>query len=325
MSYCHLLGGGAQTRFIFGKPGEANYLIPNDLKAAMQYASPSLSAITAPSSLSAGASGSASVTNSPGLTYLWVITNGVINSGQGTNAINFTANANPTTVRVKATNTASNHGPQGQTGVSITDSKDITVIEVSYNAPTNVAATATSSTSVSVTWTVATGTAPVQYDVYRSSNGTTFTQLGFTAHPGTNFNDNTASAGVAYLYKVRSAGAGSTNESADSNRDLATTAVYTDDPVVSSSTLIKRAHVTELRAAVDAVRTLAGLTAGTYTDPTLTAGATLVKASHIADLRAALDAARAALSLSAISYGAPVTTSTVIAASHITELRMGVR
>ena len=327
MSYCHLPpGNSTSTRYIFGKVGEASHLMTDNMKAAMQDATPSLSAITAPVTLTSGASGTASVTNVAGMTYLWTITNGVINSGQGTNSINFTANTNPTNVKIKATNTATNPGPQGQTGCSITDNKDVTVTSVSYNPPTSVLATATSTTSVSISWSAPGGPTPVQYDVYRSSDGLTYSQINSVTHPTTVYSDNTASANIAYLYKVRSAAAGGTNESTDSNRDLATTVIFTDDPLVAMSTSVKATHISQLRTAVNAVRALASLGAGSYTDPTITATVTPIKAVHITDLRTALDAARSSLTLSALSYGESIVGgSTTIKASHFTELRNGVK
>jgi len=327
MSYCHFTFGAANTRYIFGKAGEASYVMPAELKSAIQNATPSLSAITAPATLAAGASGTASVANVSGLTYLWTITNGVINSGQGTSSVNFTATSNPANVKVKATNTASTQGPQGQRDCSITDNKDVAVTGSTYSPPAGVLATAASTTSVSITWSLPAGTAPVQYDVYRTSDGVNYgTMINSVLHPATTYTDNTAVPGTAYLYTVRSAGASGISESADSNRDLATTVIFTDDPLVASTTLIKAAHITELRTAVNAVRTLAGLGSGSYTDPTLTAGATPTKAVHINDLRAALDAARSSLSLAALSYAETVTASTTtITTGHITELRGGVK
>jgi Fibronectin type III domain len=197
---------------------------------------------------------------------------------------------------------------------------------VSYSPPTGVTATATTNTSVSISWSAPGGTTPDQYDVYRSSNGTTYSQINFVNHPTTVYVDNTASADTAYLYKVRSAGAGGTNESTDSNRDLATTVLFTDDPLVAQSTLVKATHITQLRTAVNAVRTLASLGAGSYTDPSLTVNVTPAKAAHINDLRTAIDAARSNLTLTALSYGETVTGgATSIKASHITELRNGVK
>ena len=315
MSYCHLRPGGAtNSRWIFGKTGEASYVVPVAMKAAIQSATPNLSAITAPASLASGASGTASVTNVGGLTYAWTITNGTINSGQGTSSINFTATANPTNVKITATNSA---------GCSITDNADVDVT-VGYNAPTGVTATPQSSTSVLVSWGLPTGTAPVQYNVYRSANGLTFGSVGSIAHPNTSFSDNTASPNTAYLYKVRSSD-GAQTESADSNRDLATTVVFTDT-LVAGTTSVRAIHLTELRTAVDAVRLLATLGAGTYTDPAIIAGTTTIKRAHITELRTALDAARSGLALTALTYGESLTVGvTTVKNSHFTELRAGVQ
>jgi len=48
---------------------------------------------------------------------------------------------------------------------------------------------------------------------------------------------------------------------------------------------VRAHHVTDLRAGLDAARTLIGLSALTYTDPTLTIGATPVKETHVTELR----------------------------------------
>lgn len=187
--------------------------------------------------------------------------------------------------------------------------------------PTNVVATATSTSSVNVSWSASAGA--VTYNIYRSANGLTYTLAGATTGPSVTFNDGGRPANTAYLYKVRAVNGG---ESGDSNFDLATTAVFTDDPLVAGTTLVKSAHLAELRTAVNAVRTLAGLGAGSYTDPTLTTGVTSVKAAHVNDLRTALNAARSALALSTLSYGETVTAlSTTVKPSHLSELRNGVQ
>lgn len=96
------------------------------------------------------------------------------------------------------------------------------------------------------------------------------------------------------------------------------TFVFTDDPL-TPGTLIKLAHVTELRAAVNAMRGRAGLTA-LAADPTIAAGA-VVRAQHLTALRAGLNEARTALGLSALTY--TDATPTVIKAVHVQELRNG--
>jgi hypothetical protein len=172
---------------------------------------------------------------------------------------------------------------------------------------------------VGIQWNTSAGA--TSYNVYRSANGATYSLAGSTA--STSLNDAGRSPDTAYLYKVRAVNG---IESTDSSIDLATTVMFTDDPLVVQGTLVKAAHITELRTAVDAVRALTVLGAGSYTDPTLTPNVTTVQAAHINDLRNALDAARSTLTLSALSYGETVTASTTsIKTSHIEELRDGVK
>ena len=112
--------------------------------------------------------------------------------------------------------------------------------------------------------------------------------------------------------------------SALSNKDLATTVVFTDPALIAQVTPVKAAHFTELRTAVDAVRKLAnGGVANnfSYTDPVITAQSTPVMAIDVTELRSALDAARSTLGLPALSY----TAGSTILAVQITELRSGVQ
>lgn len=96
---------------------------------------------------------------------------------------------------------------------------------------------------------------------------------------------------------------------------------FTDDPLVPQITVVKLIHITELRAAVNAVRASAGLPAMSA-DGTIAAGA-LVRVQHITDLRTALNEARTALGMSAITF--TDATPVIIRAVHIEELRDGVR
>lgn len=128
MSYCHLSMGGTATRFTFGKTAEASYVVPAAMKADVQAVTPALSVITAPSSVAPSVGTAASVTNVPGVTYSWSITNGIINSGGTTNAVNFSGTTNPVTLRVKATNAA---------GCSVTDYKMIEVTAASCDYELN--------------------------------------------------------------------------------------------------------------------------------------------------------------------------------------------
>jgi len=197
---------------------------------------------------------------------------------------------------------------------------------VSYDPPTSVVATAASGTSVNITWTApAGGTTPDQYDVYRSTDGTTFTQIDEVLHPTTSYTDLTASANTAYLYKVRSAASGGTNESSDSNKDFATTVVFTDPTITAQSTIVKAAHVTELRTAVNAMRTLnGGQGAFSFTDATLDSSIA-VKAVHFTELQTQLNTVRTALGFSTVSFTETPSASDPIEKLHVDELRPGIQ
>jgi hypothetical protein len=188
--------------------------------------------------------------------------------------------------------------------------------------PATIVAAASDTTHVGISWT-AVGNA-LNYEIARTANGTTYSTIGSTG--GLNFTDNAASAGTAYLYRVRGLDP-SNNTGAYSAPDLATTVIFADDPLVATVTVIKPVHVTDLRAAVNAVRLLSGLGAGSYADPTITVGLTMVMASHVTDLRSNLDIARSRLGLPAIVYtdGTITAGSTAVKAVHFTELRNGVK
>jgi hypothetical protein len=189
-------------------------------------------------------------------------------------------------------------------------------------APASLVATAAAG-GVSLTWTAVTGA--MSYSVYRTADNTNYSKVGT---PVTNlFTDASAAPNTAYLYKVTASISGV--ESPFSNKDLATMVIFTDPTLGVQSTAIKAVHITELRAAIDAVRKLAngGVdNAFGYTDPSITAQSTGVKKVHLTDLRSALDPARAALGLPALTYTDPaiVQQSTTVKAAHFAELRNGV-
>jgi hypothetical protein len=105
---------------------------------------------------------------------------------------------------------------------------------------------------------------------------------------------------------------------------MVTTILFTDNPLVAGVTPLKAAHLTELRAAVDAVRVLSGLTGAAWTD-TNPAGVP-IKALHIQELRTNLDQALALLSRPMAPYTDPsLTTAIRILTVHIEELRQRVK
>jgi hypothetical protein len=204
------------------------------------------------------------------------------------------------------------------------DQRAVAALYPAPAAPANVVATATSSTSVDLTWTAVAGA--TSYTVYRSENNSTYASVGT---PTTNvFTDPGAFPNTAFLYKVTASASGV--ESSGSNKDLATTVIFADSVLAAQSTQIKAVHITELRTAVDAVRKLAngGIANDfSYTDPTIAAQSSQIKRIHVIDLRNALDPARSTLGLSALSYTdvAMAAQSTLVKAVHLTELRDGVK
>jgi len=187
--------------------------------------------------------------------------------------------------------------------------------EIAPPAPSGVNATATSSTQVQVTWNGVTGA--TSYQVYRRDPGGSFTLRGTSLT--TSFTD-TASPNTAYLYRVRSVNAA--GSSADSAYDLATTVMFTDDPLVPGMR-VKAIHLSELRTAVNAVRAQAGLSPATFTDPA--APGVTVKAVHVTELRAALDQAMSVLGLPTGGWTDPSLTGVRIKAIHFQEIRNRVK
>ncbi|HET7435702.1 MAG TPA: hypothetical protein VFN10_13420 [Thermoanaerobaculia bacterium] len=191
------------------------------------------------------------------------------------------------------------------------------------SAPANFTATATSTTSINLTWSASAGAgAGTQYEIARASAGGSFVTIQTTA--ATNF-VNAVSANQAYVYKVRAVDA-TLGTSAYSTPDTALTFVFTDDPLVLSTTRVKALHLTELRQAVNALRSTAGLAAATFTDASITS-ATQIKAVHLQELRTALNQARTPLGLPVVTFtDASLTAGTTkTRAVHIADLRAGLK
>lgn len=185
--------------------------------------------------------------------------------------------------------------------------------------PSNVSATATTGTSVQVSWSASPGA--TTYEVARASATSGYVIVGTTA--STSLNDTVAS-GQAYVYKVRAVGA--SGRSNYSTPDIATTFFFSDDPLVAQSTFIKAAHVSELRQAINALRTTAGLTSTSFTDPSVATGGS-IKAVHFTEMRNALNQARAPLGVGTVTFTDATLNAgaTSVRAAHVTDLRNGVK
>ena len=191
--------------------------------------------------------------------------------------------------------------------------------DLTPSTPANLVATALSASLVSLTWSTSQGA--TQYEVARMFNGGPWHTVATVPHPA--YGDTAVSASTAYLYRVRAIGPGGV--SVYSIPSLATTIVFSDDPIVAAQTLVRRAHLIELRSAVGAVCATAGLTEPTWTDSTIVAGVTPIRAAHILELRSNLTSAFANLGLPAPSFSNPVAAGALIRAADVQELRTMVR
>lgn len=179
-------------------------------------------------------------------------------------------------------------------------------------APTNVVATAITTTRIDISWDLVAG---VSYQVDRKAPGGAYTQIAAPLAGTNSFSDTTAVANTAYVYRVRAVNG--SGPSANSAPDLATTIFFTDTPLTGVA--IMALHLSQIRAAIDAVRTLAGTAGGAaYTDGT---AGTTVKAVHVTELRTVLDAARAALGLPTPAYINAVANGVTVRAIDFQELR----
>jgi len=158
---------------------------------------------------------------------------------------------------------------------------------------------------------------------YQVLRGTSNASLIAIATPSSNSYVDTQglAAGTTYVYKVRAAGPSFPGTLSAS--DIATMVVFTDDPIVIGSTLLKGVHLTEVRTAVNAVRAAAVLPAATFTDPASTGQSP--KALYIQELRAALDSARSSIGLPAMIYSNAATAGSIVRAIDLVEIRNGVK
>ena len=123
-------------------------------------------------------------------------------------------------------------------------------------------------------------------------------------------------AGQSYLYRVRAVNASGT--SGNSASDIATTVIFANDPL-TAGTAVRGIHLSQLRTAINAARSLANLQAASFSDPS-PLGMT-IKSAHVTQLRSALDAALTELGLTAGGYTNSQLTGAPVKAIDFQELR----
>ena len=128
--------------------------------------------------------------------------------------------------------------------------------------PSNLAASAATPTSVGLTWT-STALGGGVFEIWRNDgHGPVLAKLPAGETTATSFTDLTAVEDTAYVYSVRAVSGPSASEF--TNRDLAVTKFFSDDPL-TIGTPIKLDHLIEHRAVIDLVRGSAGQSGFSYT------------------------------------------------------------
>jgi len=252
-----------------------------------------------------------------------------------TGTIHFTSSS-PAAVPADYTFTAGDNGTHtfsatlstaGYQTITATDMADPTItgsatVSGGPGTPSGLVATAASGTQINLTWDAPAGGA-AQYEIERRTDSSGYTLLTTTA--ATSYTDSPVSAEAAYVYRVRAKNA-SSQPSAYSIPDAAMTFFFTDDPVLPGVTLVKAAHITQLRTAVNFMRAAAGLTATSFTNPTL-GNTVVIQAVHLQELQDALNEARAALLLVPSGYHDATyeAGTTTVKAPNVQELRSGTK
>lgn len=206
----------------------------------------------------------------------------------------------------------------------------------SVSAATSTAATLSLTTvpgaPLEVSATAGDARASIAFRAPASDGGRTITSYTVTSSPGSL----TATAaiapivvsgltnGVSYTFTVTATNAlGIGPASSPSAPVMPST--FIDADLAPSVTVFRVAHITELHARVDALRTRYGLRAFDWTDATLTAGVSPIRAQHIMELRAALNDVYVLAGRVAPVYTDPLISPGVsMKAAHILELRTAV-
>lgn len=188
----------------------------------------------------------------------------------------------------------------------------------SLGAPQNLTADGTSTSQITVTWQAGTGTVH-HYEVWRSR---AVESLLITTTTNTTYTDQSLPANTSYLYRVRAVD-GTGAVSPFSTASLGTTVLF-PEAITQFQTTVKAQHVNELRPAINAVRSCAGLSAFAW-GADLGAGQVIL-ANHVQQLRDQLKPALVALGLPSTWIDDPlVAQSTAIKKVHIQDLRDAVR
>ncbi|HXH90893.1 MAG TPA: cadherin repeat domain-containing protein [Thermoanaerobaculia bacterium] len=192
--------------------------------------------------------------------------------------------------------------------------KSFTLSQNSSGVSMSLAATASSS-QVALSWSAASGA--TSYSVMRSANNSAFSSVITTSNLF--YTDASVVNGTGYRYEILALANGPVSMGY-SNIELVVPFAWTD-PSLTAGTIVKAAHLAELRSAVNAARATLGWQPLTF-NGTIAGGQTVGR-NHLVDLRSAVDAVRAGAGEASASYSDPTVTVNVtpIRAPHILDLR----
>jgi hypothetical protein len=187
------------------------------------------------------------------------------------------------------------------------------------------ASTGAPTTKITITWGQVSNATDYIVRCAQNVNGP-FLDVGATTLTSIDYTVTASATPVAYVCRVWSRAA-SGESPAISAIDYAVTAatLFTDEPIQKRSTVVRAAHIVELRNAIDAVRAAANL-------PTIWQGASpptgLISATRITDLFAPFNQARAVFGLPNFAYSVGIATpatNVLIGSEQIQEVRDALR
>lgn len=151
--------------------------------------------------------------------------------------------------------------------------------------------------------------------MYRRVNGTSPWSVVPSWTLASPYDDGTGmTRGVLYDYRLDA-----TVSSVLQQSNIDSALLYTDPTLTAGATIVKLAHLAELRDSINALRTMAGLGAFAF-DGTFASGAPVL-ASHVTALRTAASEARSALGMATASFADASLTGVAIKSVHVTDLR----
>ncbi len=203
------------------------------------------------------------------------------------------------------------------------DTDSIEIIVNVANPPTTPSLVATYNAGTNkndVTWTASSSTVGIShYLLKRHPGNLTFS----VAAPALSYIDQLGlSSGATYVYRVSAVDSNGI-ASPYSSPDIASVRTFTGDPLPGPIPEIRAVHMSELRLAVDAVRSAAGLSPAwsSYAPPVHLP----IFAADFVQLRDRLNEARSALDLPAVELTGSVTPEQLMYGSVVVSLRNGVK